>query len=829
MRYWFLPTLLLVVLVVAALAAALLLTRRRGATVPAASGPPPASDTGWPGLRAQPPEPALGQRTSPEGPVGRIFAAIGAFSVRFRWPVVAVWVAGVIAGVAFLPSLSSISQSNNAGFLPASAPSSHAAQLASSVQPTGRTTVTVVVARSGVPLTAADENAITQLQQALSGVPQVTTVSDAARSQNGQAAQLRVSAQAGSVLNDPAAQGALVNALRSAVSGVSMPAGSQVHLAGPVATAVDNNATSETSGNRLRLLSIVFVIVLLLIVFRSLLAPLVTVVPAFLVVTLAGPLSAEVAVRTGMQVSQVAQLLQIVLVIGAGTDYGLFLVFRVREEMRGGLSPHAAVVEGVTRVGESITFSAATVIAALLSLLAATFAIYSGLAVPLSIGVGLMLVAGLTLLPAVLAILGRVAFWPSSVSAGPQRLGLWGRISARIVRWPGLTLVAGLVVFGGLAAAAPGYQAAGILGGAATAPTTSDSAAGNALLSRDFPQAAANPTGLVFQLPHEAWNEPQALEAAQAQLAADPQFIKVTGPLDPNGSAMTPTQFSNLYAALGPPRALPPAPPAGIRVPPAVYQAYRAAGQYLSPDGRTVEFATALRAGDPTTTPAMQAVPAVRAAAGRVAGTLSATDYGVTGQAATSYDISSLSSSDLRTVIPIAIAVIGVLLALVMRSMVAPLYLIASVAISYFAALGGTVLLFMRLGGQSGLIFILPFLMFVFLLALGEDYNILVMTRIREEAHRLPLRKAVAVALGATGTTVTSAGLVLAGTFAVLALVGATTGGSNGPALRDVGVGLALGVLMDTFLVRTLLVPSTVVLLNHLNWWPSRLSTRRLR
>ena len=174
--------------------------------------------------------------------------------------------------------------------------------------------------------------------------------------------------------------------------------------------------------------------------------------------------------------------------------------------------------------------------------------------------------------------------------------------------------------------------------------------------------------------------------------------------------------------------------------------------------------------------------------------------------------------------IPIAILVIGLLLALVMRSLVAPLYLIASVALSYFAALGLTVLLFMRLGGQGGLIFILPFLMFVFLLALGEDYNILVMTRIREEARHLPLPEAVSRALSVTGTTVTSAGLVLAGTFGVFAVVGG--GGNMGSQTRDVGSALALGILMDTFLVRTLLVPSVVVLLGRWNWWPSRFAER---
>jgi RND superfamily putative drug exporter len=132
------------------------------------------------------------------------------------------------------------------------------------------------------------------------------------------------------------------------------------------------------------------------------------------------------------------------------------------------------------------------------------------------------------------------------------------------------------------------------------------------------------------------------------------------------------------------------------------------------------------------------------------------------------------------------------------------------------------VLVFIKLGGSGGLVFFMPFLMFIFLLALGEDYNILMMTRIREEARNLSLRDAVARALSATGSTITSAGLVLAGSFLVLTLVAG--GGSSGGQVRDIGLGLALGILMDTFLLRTLLVPSTVVLLGRWNWWPSRMS-----
>jgi RND superfamily putative drug exporter len=154
-----------------------------------------------------------------------------------------------------------------------------------------------------------------------------------------------------------------------------------------------------------------------------------------------------------------------------------------------------------------------------------------------------------------------------------------------------------------------------------------------------------------------------------------------------------------------------------------------------------------------------------------------------------------------------------------LRSLVAPLYLIVSVGLSYLASLGLAVAVFIGISGDSGVTFILPFFMFLFLMALGSDYNILVMTRIREEARELPLHEAVIKALGRTGTTVTSAGIILGGTFAVFAFVGG--GGSNGSQLRAVGVGLAVGILMDTFLVRTLLVPSTVMLLDRWNWWPS--------
>jgi RND superfamily putative drug exporter len=750
-----------------------------------------------------------------------IFGGIGAFAVKFRWLVIAAWIVAAVAVPKYLPSLASVTQGNNSAFLPANAPSQHAANLAAPFGiSTNETPVPVVAAVSQGTLTAADQAWITGLQHDLKTVPTVVRVNDLGRSGDDQAEQLQVlSDVSGSNQN---AVTDLIDNLRTQITRAGPPAGMQVHLAGQVAIQVDQQKASGNTGNQVQGVALIFILILLLLIFRSLLAPIITVVPAFLAVAIAGPLIGEAA-HAGLKVSQLSQLMLIVLVLGAGTDYGLFLVFRVREELRDGKDPKDAVRSALIRVGETITFSALTVIAALLSLLAATFQIYSQLGIPLAIGIGTMLLAGLTLLPALLAVFGRAVFWPTKTKAGTGKPGVWGRIAARIVRRPTIPLTIGVIAFGAFAIAVPSYKPGGF-GGTITAPAGTDSAAGTALLNKHFPQSSANPTNLVYKLPQPVWQNPQPLVTAEHQLAASGLFTGITGPLNPVGVTLTPQQYVSLHDLFGNATALPPTPagPLPAQVPLAAYQVYRATAQYVSSDGRTIQFETGLKAGDPSTTAAMNAVPAVRDAASQLVKTLGATDYGVGGEAPAFYDISQISDNDLIHVVPIAIVVIGLLLIIVMRSLVAPIYLIVSVALSFFAALGLSVIVFMKIGGDSGLTFILPFLMFVFLLALGEDYNILVMSRIREEAHHFPLREAVTRALNATGTTVTSAGLVLAGTFAVFAVVGGR--GSGGSQIRDVGIGLALGVLMDTFIVRTVLVPCTVILLGRWNWWPSKLS-----
>jgi RND superfamily putative drug exporter len=333
-------------------------------------------------------------------------------------------------------------------------------------------------------------------------------------------------------------------------------------------------------------------------------------------------------------------------------------------------------------------------------------------------------------------------------------------------------------------------------------------------VSAHFPVAQSNPTDLIFRYPTSVWENPSVLRVAGDSLGNSPVFASVDGPLNPNGTQLTEAQLSEMHAALGPPQALPITPPANSTVSPSLYNAYRSTAQFITPDGRTVLFYATLKAGDPTSTAAMRAMPAARSAVNAAASASGATASGVAGQAAFDYDIATASDADLVHIVPIVLLVIGALLAIVLRSLVAPLYLLASVGVSYLASLGLAVLVFVKIGGQPGLNFLLPFLMFVFLLALGEDYNILVMTRIREEAQSSALGPAVQRAINATGTTVTSAGMVLAGTFLVLTVAG-------GSQVQQIGFGIAAGILMDTFLVRTLLIPSTAVLLGRWNWWPS--------
>jgi RND superfamily putative drug exporter len=766
------------------------------------------------------------------------FEGLAGFVVRFRVLVVAAWAVVMVAAMLALPGLGSKANSDPSLFLSSGAKSVKARSLGSPLLgSSARSKITIVAERADGPLTAADLAAVgreARLAQQVSGVTSakrgkkaispggagaISGAGAATISPDGKAVQFDLNVDASS--KDVAALKPVVNALQATFARAGAPPGLHLDLAGPAADNVANNVSANKATGKIGLYSILLIIVLLVIVLRSPVAALITFVPSVVALLVSQRFIAGLAAH-GLQISSVTQTLLVVLMLGAGTDYGLFLVYRFREELRAGTEPRAAVVRALTRVGESITASAGTVILALLTLLFASFGLYHDLGVPLALGVAVMLLAGLTLLPALLALFAGVIFPagpPGEANRPGDADGLWGRVAARAVRRPSLVLGAGVLIFAALALAAFGYRT-GSLNKSTTAPGGSGAAAGDAIVADHFPQTTVNPARLVLEYSMPVWQHPGSLAAAQTSLHSSGLFARLAGPLDQGGVPLSPGAYAAAHAQLGNPRGLPLAEPASLRIPRGVYDAYRASAQYVSADGTTVQYLAGLRAGDQTSTAAMDATPAVRAAVAAAARRSGAVTSGVTGKAATLYDVSTTAGHDLVRIIPVAVLAIAVLLGLVLRSLVAPLYLVVSIVLSYLAALGGTTLLVIDLGGQDGLTFILPFLMFVFLLALGEDYNILVMTRVREEARALPLREAVVRAIGRTGPTVTSAGLILAGTFGVYALAG---GGVMGGQLQSIGLGLALGVLLDTFVVRTLLVPSAAVLLGRWNWWPSRL------
>jgi RND superfamily putative drug exporter len=744
----------------------------------------------------------------------RFFAQIAKFSVKYRYLVILFWIVALVIIVHNLPNLTSVTQNNNSNFLPASSPTQKALNMEDAFQPSNLETVPVIVAtNNNQPISTGEQININNLGASLAKVKDVKKVINRGKSKDLQAEIIAVSVPNYDVNTSP---DNFINSLRTDIAGSqAVKDGLVVHLSGQLAAQVDESNGSGKDNRNVQLGTIVFIIILLLLIFRAPLAPLVTLLPPVFVVAISGPIIAEAA-KHGLKVSSLAQLLITVLVLGAGTDYGLFLIFRVREEIEGGLSHKDAIVKALSRVGESITFSAATVIAALLSLLLASFQLYSNLGIPLAISIALMLLAGLTLLPALLAVFGRAVFWPTK----PQKhqsiqFGLWGRICARVVKRPILVLIIGLIFFGALAAFVPGYKSGGF-GGTTSPPSNSDSAKGDALVAKHFPGSSASPTEVLFKFNQPIWQNPSAISQAASLLVSSKQFNHVSGPLSPNGISISDSQFTKLYKILGSPYKLPALQPPSLKIPEFVYETYRSTQAYISQNGQSIQFLVNLSAGGPLSDAAMNATPQLRNTVNRITAQLHASEGAILGTASAYYDISKLSNQDLLRVVPVAAIVIGLLLAFLIKSLIAPLYLVISVVLSYLAALGLSVIIFMDIAGNSGVVFILPFLMFIFLLALGEDYNILVMTRIKEESHGQPLKVAVTQALNTTGTTVTSAGLVLAGTFSVLGVVG----GSQ--EVQDIGFGLAAGILMDTFLVRTLIVPSVVVLLGKWNWWPSK-------
>ncbi|NJP44123.1 MMPL family transporter [Actinacidiphila epipremni] len=537
--------------------------------------------------------------------------------------------------------------------------------------------------------------------------------------------------------------------------------GLQVHITGPGGYAADSNKAFSGIDGTLLYAALAVVVVILLVTYRSLTLLVLPVVSVVVALFSAQALIYLLARHGGLVVNAQSAGILTVLVFGAGTDYALLLVARYREELRRHEDRHEAMALALHRAGPAVIASAATVALSMLCLLAADMNSTSGLGPVAAIGVAVALISMVTLFPALLVIAGRWVFWPAVPHVGspePTATGVWARIGRRISRRPRLVWTGTVVVLGALGFGLFALQANG-LAGADTFTDSPDSVVGQRIQDRYFPAGSGQPMVVI------------ADEGAAAEVTA----------------------------AL---KSLPGVVPASVGTPPGV--APRKGGRvYLEATLTDQPDSDAARATVDRARKELHALPGADARVG--------------GATAIQQDTSQASSRDDELLIPLILLVVLLILGVLLRAVVAPLVLIGTVVLSFAAALGVSAVVFRYVFDYAGQDTAFPLFVFVFLVALGIDYNIFLMTRIREESAAQGTRKGVLTGLAATGGVITSAGLVLAGTFAVLGTLPVV-------GFAEIGFAVAFGVLLDTFVVRSVLVSAIALDLGDRIWWPSRLS-----
>jgi RND superfamily putative drug exporter len=562
-----------------------------------------------------------------------------------------------------------------------------------------------------------------------------------------------------------------------------------VQITGPAGVQADILDALGAIDLMLLLVTAGVILLILVLVYRSPLLP-------FLVLTVAGTaLTAThgviylLAKQDLMSLGSEVQGILNVLVLGAGTDYALLLIARYREELRRHENRFDAMRAAMKGASGAIIASAGTVVLGLLCLLASDLGLNSQLGPAGALGIGMALVAMLTLMPAVLVLLGRAAFWPRRPRHGTEpaeRTGGWARVAGWVGRRPRLIWIGCALVLAALSVGALRLDAEGLSTTDMIVADNVESKVGQQVLADHYPAGAGNPV-LVIAYANALPSVLAAIDDVPNVESAVPYVDPATVPPPPSGDAPPPTDA---------PGVTPPAEPSPMIVDDLVRIDVTLS---VSPDSRTaIDTVRELRE-------TLADIPVAQAMVG--------------GLTAVRLDFEDTARAD-RMVIPIVIIVVFLVLALLLRALVAPLLLMLTVVVSFLAAIGVSAVVFQELLGFPGVDSTFPLHAFVFLVALGVDYNIFLMTRVREEAeHRTP-RDATLVGLTVTGGVITSAGVVLAATFAALAVIPLVL-------MIELAFTVAFGVLLDTLLVRSLLVPALSVDFGRAMWWPSRLAKRR--
>jgi RND superfamily putative drug exporter len=694
---------------------------------------------------------------------------------RTKWVVLVLWIIAVVAMQPLGSKLSDETQDDTVSFLPESAESTEVVRILDDQFEAGETTQGLLVYENPNGLNEADRQRIRddaeriqiaredgQPEVPLTEAPQIPFQPGSPPglvSQNGEVAY--------TVLTVPTnfdESGDWGKSVRDIVEEDPAP-GLKVLLTGDLGFGADADEVFSEIDTKLLAATVILVLVLLGAIYRAVLVALTPLIVVFFAYTVAQAFIYLLA-KGGATVSSNSTSILIVLLFGVGTDYCLLLVSRYREELRAIENKHEAMARALRRSGPAILASGLTVSLAMLVLALADAQNTATLGPVAAIGVACAFTAGLTLLPALLTIFGRAGFWPRRglVEYDPEhhvrvRRGLWRRFGDKVLERPTQALAVTVIVFAA--------STLGLLAWKVSYSTTTffkeqvDSVEGFQVLERAFPAGTLAPMTVLVTNENGPVTQPD-ISAAVREL----QGVKGVASATPTG--------------------------------------------LTSGNGMTASIDVVLE-DDPLLSSSLDLVPGIRDAVRDVAPGVTAL---VGGSTAINYDFDQAVESDFRLIAPLALLVIFIILAILLRALVAPLVLIASVILSYLATVGLSILFIRYVVGDPGLDASIPTFAFIFLVSLGIDYTIFLMARVREEARTYGTREGMLRALTATGPVITSAGIILAGTFSVLMTLPVTF-------TFDLGFMVALGILLDTFIVRTIMVPAAVELIGDKVWWPS--------
>jgi putative drug exporter of the RND superfamily len=674
-----------------------------------------------------------------------------------KWVVLGFWVVVFAVAGPLAGKLNSAQQNDASSWLPNNAESTQVVELAKQFSPSDVFPALVVYERNDGAITAADQAKVAADVKRFAGVQDVTgKVLGPIPSQDGRALQVIVPVKVAEEGNGWEELAPRIEEMRSIAQADT--GGLGVYVTGPAGYFADFSKVFSGFDATLLYITAAIVIVILLITYRSPVLWLLPLTTVFVALTAAQAVIYLLARDAGLTVNAQTAFILTVLVFGAGTDYALLLTARYREELRRHADRHQAMAVALGRAAPAIIASGFTVILSLLTLLVAELNSTKSLGPVMAIGIAVGLFAMITLLPALLVVFGRWVFWPRRPTLGSPEPTEHG-LWARIgQRMAPRPRVVWIVTAVVLGALALGVAQleANGLQSKDSFRTKPEAVAGEAALARHFPAGEGNPVQVI--------GNAEAASQLQAAVAATPGITQVTRP-----------QVRDGYAYL---------------------------------EG-TLTASADSQAGFDTVDRLRSTVHAIPGA-----------DAKVGGGSAVNLDIQRATRHDRNLVVPLVLLVVLVILALVLRAIVSPLLLVATVVLSFGAALGVSALVFDHLFGFAGSDPAFPLWTFVFLVALGTDYNIFLMTRVHEEARRHGTRRGALIGLAATGGVITSAGIVLAGTFAALGTLPLVF-------ITEIGFAVAFGVLLDTFIVRSVLVTALNLDVGRWIWWPSALHRKR--